>query len=1108
MDKVSVRWARGIALAAITAVSAIGAQARVTPSAQAAPDAVKVAYVYNDNTALRDAFKTFLDMRGLPVTPVQLGNLSTFNFSAIDVIVVADDTGVISPTTWLGQASGASILINSNKPVVTLGNGAKFFDLYRGLDLGWLPSGYASQRGAQAVNPADALWRTPNPVELLSGDLTRLYYYPELSLALYNPTPSQVIRLGRNPNQPDYYSIAAQSVSGQFGPICHTQWGFRRGPSDMSPEGKSVFVNLLSNNPCTRGAFDRTDVSIQKSISSNPVTVGQPFTYTLAVANAGPAAAPNVQVKDVLPAGQVINGVTTSAGTCSVAVGTVTCKLGALPAGGAATIRIVAKATEAGGFSNTASVKGDYVDLKPDNDTSTAAASAANPPKFEALTYFPYQPLAALQAATLPGDLSIFGIEVTQGIQCFDTSKGLAGCADNSLPVVAKKDTTARIYLKYTGPGSSAANVPVRLHIFANGVEYVANTMGKATGAIDRGAKESADVYFNVNFNSDVPVSFYAVVDPNNVIAETNEGNNRLPAAGTFSMTFRKKRTLKIIGQRLRYQPSGYMGTQQAGGWAVNGGAADWVEAVLPIRNNGINYTVASGYKNWTTSLGNSDGQHALISNLNTFWLMQNALAWLFGSGAYTGADYVYGWAPNEGYSGGHADMPIYPHAGGLGVVGIGTDRTSDGDSNLDDPGGGALIFAHEMIHNYDVLHTNTADSCGSSDDDSTFPYASSNIQEFGFNPLTGKIYNPNTTHDVMSYCPGGGSKEGWIAPFTWNIMAGKLDAPGLSAQAVKSTQATGPMLVTAISVSNPDLGPQTARFDTANKVDADMPLLTPAPGPYALELRNISNTVLARVPFTVSFRSEYSAHAGEQHDQPGTPNPTAEASVQIITQWITGTARLVVLRDGVALTQRAISANAPQVQFTSPAAVVTWTAGTTETLSWTGADPDGDTLSYVLMYSHDGAQWELLAGGLTTTTFAVPVDAIKGGAAARFRVIANDGVLIGEDETDFPIKVPDKAPLAFISNPLSGGSVGIGELLVLQGFGQDFEDGTLPDVSLNWSDNISGALGSGPSLPINSLSPGWHRLTLTVTDSAGQRSSTSIDVYIGARVMLPVVRR
>ncbi|MGW8251518.1 MAG: hypothetical protein ACWGO1_12810, partial [Anaerolineales bacterium] len=198
---------------------------------------------------------------------------------------------------------------------------------------------------------------------------------------------------------------------------------------------------------------------------------------------------------------------------------------------------------------------------------------------------------------------------------------------------------------------------------------------------------DSANVYFNVNFTNNVMVDFYAVVDPDNVISESNESNNRYPASGYITLTFNRRDNLKIVGQRLRYHPSGYAGTQYAGGWAVNGGAADWFEQVLPIRNNGVNYSVKSGFLNWTSSLGSGDGQHNLIKTLNAQWILENAFAFWF-SGAFTGADHVYGWAPNDGYSGGHADMPVYPHAGGFGVVGIGTDRPG---TNTDNPGGGAL---------------------------------------------------------------------------------------------------------------------------------------------------------------------------------------------------------------------------------------------------------------------------------------------------------------------------------------------------------------------------------------------------------------------------------
>ena len=196
-------------------------------------------------------------------------------------------------------------------------------------------------------------------------------------------------------------------------------------------------------------------------------------------------------------------------------------------------------------------------------------------------------------------------------------------------------------------------------------------------------------------------VSFYAEVDPNNAISELNESNNRFPASGTFALNFRNRTTMKIVGQRLRYHPSGYSGTQYAGGSAVNGVAGSWLSQVLPIRNNGINYSVASGYKDWTTNLGGGDGQHALIQSLNTQWIMQNAFSWLFGTGSFTGARHVYGWAPSAGYSGGHADMPVYPHAGGLGVVGIGSDAAG---TDTDNPGSGALIFGHELMHDLQRL--------------------------------------------------------------------------------------------------------------------------------------------------------------------------------------------------------------------------------------------------------------------------------------------------------------------------------------------------------------------------------------------------------------------
>ena len=337
---------------------------------------------------------------------------------------------------------------------------------------------------------------------------------------------------------------------------------------------------------------------------------------------------------------------------------------------------------------------------------------------------YAYSPVLMPYAPHLfSGDLSINGIEITQGIQCFDASKGLTTCPNNSLPVVNKKDTTARIYLKYSSLyGGSRTNVPVRLYIRAADKWYQFDASGKATGSIDQTKSENANIYFNVDFSGAVVVDFYAVVDPNDVFVETNETNNRYPSAGYITLTFQPRSTMKIVGQRLRYHPSGYSGQQYAGGWAVNGGGADWFSQILPLGSNAVNYVVKSGYLDWTTSLGSGDGQHALISALNAQWILENAFSWWF-TGDFTGARHVYGWAPSAGYSGGHADMPIYPHAGGFGVVGIGSDAPG---TNTDNPASGALIFGHELVHDYNVYHTNTADACGSNDFELRF-----SIQQF-----------------------------------------------------------------------------------------------------------------------------------------------------------------------------------------------------------------------------------------------------------------------------------------------------------------------------------------------------------------------------------------
>ncbi|RME82815.1 MAG: DNRLRE domain-containing protein [Caldilineae bacterium] len=744
----------------------------------------------------------------------------------------------------------------------------------------------------------------------------------------------------------------------------------------------------------------------------------------------------------------------------------------------------------------------------PTNTPTPGATPTPTPPVFTA----PYLPVYVEPYFLYPiSDLSIHGIEITQGIQCFNTARGLASCPDNSLPVVTKKSTTARIYLKVSGLFSAMNNVPVRLYIRANGVWYQANATGKATTSVDQTKKDSADVYFVVNFSNDVPVDFYAVVDPNDTISETNEGNNRYPASGYITLNFRKRDNLKIVGQRIRYHPGGYTGDQWPGGWAVNGGAADWFEQLLPISNNGINYSLKSGYLNWTTSLGSSDGQHALIATLNALWILDNAMTWLL-TGSFTGANHVYGWAPNDGYSGGHADMPVYPHAGGLGVVGIGTDRPG---TSTDDPGGGALIFGHELVHDYNVYHTDTADSCGSNDNNSDFPYASSSIQEVGFNTRTGKIYDPADTHDLMSYCPASGTKEGWISPFTWNKMFNKFvpsqivratDLETLQPNTFYATDSEQSLVVNA-TIFNPDVSREGGVLGSLYLIDTGMAVL-PEPGDYAIQLRKGSEILTERT-FVVNFESEYDAHGGThpegQSEPPFPPDPTAQIDVSFIMPWEPGADTVALVHKGQVLDTRPVSATAPFVRILEPAGATTWPAGSIQSLKWEATDIDGDPLSYSVLFSNDGgASWTLVASELSEPSYDAVVDTLAGGSQGMFRVVANDGVNIGWDDTDGPITIPNKKPQVLITHPATDYQTTPGALVVLEGTATDLEDGGLPDEAMLWTSNLQGNLGIGPSVSLNTLSMGTHTITLTARDSAGQESQASVRVVVAHETYLP----
>lgn len=158
-----------------------------------------------------------------------------------------------------------------------------------------------------------------------------------------------------------------------------------RGTLSPSATGRIVNTAIVTastpdpnpdNNSSTddREVADSADLSILKTVSPTPLIPGQPVTYTLTAANAGPAAAQNVTLSDTLPSLLENQEYSLDGGlTWSPWTGSYT--LASLGSGGTFVLRLRGRlpltAQDISTLTNTAAITSGTPDPNPDNNTST-----------------------------------------------------------------------------------------------------------------------------------------------------------------------------------------------------------------------------------------------------------------------------------------------------------------------------------------------------------------------------------------------------------------------------------------------------------------------------------------------------------------------------------------------------------------------------------------------------------------------------------------------------------------------------------------------------------------------------------------------------------------
>jgi uncharacterized repeat protein (TIGR01451 family) len=123
------------------------------------------------------------------------------------------------------------------------------------------------------------------------------------------------------------------------------------------------------------------DIELAKSDSSDPVSTGANFTYTVTATNNGPDDATTVTISDTLPPGVTFQSATTSNGSTSASPGMVMWYLGALAVNQTASLDILVTAPVVPGeITNSATAYAHEFDQDNSNDTASETTTVEEPP--------------------------------------------------------------------------------------------------------------------------------------------------------------------------------------------------------------------------------------------------------------------------------------------------------------------------------------------------------------------------------------------------------------------------------------------------------------------------------------------------------------------------------------------------------------------------------------------------------------------------------------------------------------------------------------------------------------------------------------------------------
>jgi hypothetical protein len=413
----------------------------------------------------------------------------------------------------------------------------------------------------------------------------------------------------------------------------------------------------------------------------------------------------------------------------------------------------------------------------------------------------------------------------------------------------------------------------------------------------------------------------------------------------------------------------------------------------------------------------------------------------------------------------------------------------------------------HEIGHMYGRKHPGF---CDETDDDDSYPFAKGLIGSItgdfqGFDAGDTALGPPQQLldwrkgwSDLMTYCD-----NQWISDYSYRGILDNLckreraNCPtyGLSsagtdsglrraarpAATLRPKKGSGRRLAINASLRLPS---EKLHLSSMAAMRGLTPTRRPKHSPYQVELLGRGGRTLASYPIEPKLQSDL-------------PAGREVALIDEVVRFDRGTKRVAITKGSKTLASRPVSASAPQVRVTSPRKGKR-KLGKSVRVRWRGSDADRDRLTYTLLYSNDGDDYIPVAAHLRKRSYKVDLRSLPGGRKARFRVVANDGVLTGAARSKGKLRVPAKPPRVSILSPEPGASVVEKSQVQLAASVEDLQDANVKRRSIVWRSSEQGTLGRGATIT-TTLKPGSHEISVRAKNSAGRSAGAKVDVEVAA---------